>query len=75
MDTKDQKMRVTLSAIVSDVTSGRWFNYTVTSSETEVSRSHYNAKEKDTEQVEALKAEAYRLLMDELTGKQVAGTE
>lgn len=64
---EDQKMRVSISAIVSDVSTGRWFNYTAHSSETKISHSGYTARAKDSEQVEKLKAEAYKNLITQLT--------
>ena len=66
---EDQKMRVSISAIVSDVSSGRWFNFTAHSSETKISHSSYTARAKDSEQVEKLKAEAYERLIQKLTGQ------
>ncbi len=66
---ESQKMRVTISAIVSDVSSGRWFNFTAHSSETEISHSIYTARRKDSEQVEKLKAEAYENIVQQLTKK------
>lgn len=66
---ENQKMRVSISAIVSDVSSGRWFNYTAHSSETEILHSSHTARAKDSEQVEKLKAEAYENLVQQLAGK------
>ncbi len=67
---ENQKMRVSVSAIVSDVSSGRWFNFTAHSSETEISHSSFTSRTKDSEQVEKLKAEAYKHLILQLTGKE-----
>jgi hypothetical protein len=67
---ENQRMRVSVSAIVSDVSTGRWFNFTAHSSETEISHSNYTAYRKDGEHVEKLKAEAYGRLVQKLVKKK-----
>lgn len=60
-------MRVSVSAIVSDVATGRWSDITAVSGETVISHSSMNSQSRDSRQVEQLKAEAYLGLARQLT--------
>jgi hypothetical protein len=64
---QSQKMRISISAIISDVASGRWTAFTAVSSETTVSHSMMTSNAKDSQQVEQLKSEAYRRLAEQIT--------
>lgn len=64
---ESQRMRVSVSAIVSDVATGRWSDITAVSGETEISHSSMNSQSRDSRQVEQLKAEAYLGLAGQLT--------
>ncbi len=66
---ESQKMRVSVSAIVSDVPSGRWSAVAAVSDETEVSHSMMTARTKDSQQVEKLKSQAYQRLVQKLTSQ------
>ncbi len=61
-----QKMRVSVSAIIADVSSGQWSSVTALSDETVISHSMMSARTKDSKQVAQLKAQAYLRLVESL---------
>jgi hypothetical protein len=63
---ESQRMRVLVSGIVADVVSGRWADFHALSDETEISRSFMNSQWRDAQQVEELKKQAYKRIVQRL---------
>jgi hypothetical protein len=63
---ESQEMRISITAIVSDTATGRWTDYTVLSPETKVFHSTMTREAKDSWQVEGLKSEVYKQLVQKV---------
>lgn len=65
---EDQQMRVTVSAVVADVGSGRWSLVTASSRTSQVSSSIFSRDAEDRKQIRELKQDAFDKFLDSLLG-------